>query len=105
LKSQIALIELNAEKAVELLITAKTIAEERGAKLQAQEIVKDQEQLNKQLGMWQQLQANNTSLSETIKQVPLENTINRIIKETIIEERDEITGKIIEYRKLFALKL
>jgi len=105
LKSQLALIELNAEKALELLITAKVLADEKGSILQAQGIVREQKQLNEQLGMWQQLQEENSSLVETIKQVPLENSIKRITRETIIENRDEKTGKIIEYRKLFSIKI
>jgi len=105
LKSQLALIELKAEKAYELLITAKTLADEKGSILQAQGIAKEQIQLNEQLSMWQQLQKEKSSLVETIKQVPLENSINRITKETLIESRDEKTGKIIEYRKLFSLKI
>ncbi|NHJ32096.1 MAG: tetratricopeptide repeat protein [Asgard group archaeon] len=105
LKSQLALIELKVEKALELLITAKTLAEEKGSTLQAQGIAKEQAQLKEQLSMWQQLQKENSSLVETIKQVPLENSIKRITRDTLIESRDEKTGKIIEYRKLFSLKI
>lgn len=105
LKSQLALIELKAEKALEYLMTAKTLASEKGSILQEENIIQEIDQLNKQLDMWKQLQAKNSPLTETIKQIPFDKTINRISKEAIVEERDEKTGKIIEYRKLFALKL
>ena len=42
---------------------------------------------------------------ETVKLAPLENTIQTIKEETVLEERDKESGKIIEYRKLFALKI
>ena len=42
---------------------------------------------------------------ETVKLTSLENTMQSIKQETVLEERDEETGKIIEYRKLFALKI
>ncbi|NHJ49491.1 MAG: tetratricopeptide repeat protein, partial [Asgard group archaeon] len=91
LKSQLALIESDAEKALEYLMTAKTLASEKGSTLQVENIVLEIEQLNKQLDMWKQLQAKSSPLTETIKQITLDKTINRISKETIIEERDENT--------------
>ena len=72
---------------------------------QSQEIALEQEQLKEKLNMWKELQEKKSPLIETIKQVPIEKTIDRIAKETIIEERDEQTGKVIEYRKLFVIKI
>ncbi|NPD90639.1 MAG: tetratricopeptide repeat protein [Asgard group archaeon] len=105
LKSQVVLLEYDAENAVKLLNSAKALAEEKGLQILIQGITKEQEQLEKQLGMWQQLQEKNTPLVETIKQVKLDNTVKRITRETALEKRDEKTGEIIEYRKLFTLKI
>ena len=57
------------------------------------------------MSMWNGFQKNNAPLAETIKQVPLEKTAKEITRDTLIEVRDEESGKIIEYRKLFALKI
>ncbi len=55
--------------------------------------------------MWNELQEQKAPLEETLKLVSLESTVDTIKKETILENRDKETGKIIEYRKLFALKI
>ena len=55
--------------------------------------------------MWEKLKIENAPLVETLKQVPLEENLKQITKDTSIEIRDEETGEIIEYRKLFALKI
>ena len=57
------------------------------------------------MSMWNGFQKNNAPLAETIKQVPLEKTAKEITRDTLIEVRDEESGKIIEYRKLFSLKI
>jgi hypothetical protein len=105
LQSQLALIELDAQKAIELLQKAQTIAEEINVELLKKEIRIDQEKIEKQMGMWNKLQEQKAPISETVKFVSLESTAKNIKQETVLEERDEETGKIIEYRKLFALKI
>jgi tetratricopeptide (TPR) repeat protein len=105
LKSQLALLEYDAKNALKLLNDAKALAEEKGLLLQIQGIAKEQEQLEKQLGMWQQLQEKKSPLVETIKQVKLDKVVKRITQETILEKRDEKTGEINEYRKLYTLKI
>ena len=57
------------------------------------------------MGMWNKLQERKAPLSETVKLISLESTVKNIKQETVLEEHDEETGKIIEYRKLFALKI
>ncbi len=90
---------------MESLNIARELAEEKGLKILIQGIIVEQEQLEKQLGMWQQLQEKKTPLVDTIKQVSLDKTVKRITRETILEKRDEKTGEVLEYRKLFALKI
>ena len=63
------------------------------------------EKINQQLSMLQEFQKQNAPISETVKLVSLENTAQSIKHETVLEERDQETGEIIEYRKLFSLKI
>ena len=105
LKSQLALVELNAEKAVELLITAKTLAEEKNLQLIVTNIQKEQAKLEQQQNMWNQLKEQKAPLKEALKEVHLDNSAKQLASETILEVRDERTGDVIEYRKLFSLKI
>ncbi|MHA1213048.1 MAG: hypothetical protein ACTSSH_11355, partial [Candidatus Heimdallarchaeota archaeon] len=105
LQSQIALVELDAKKAIELLQKAQVIAEEINVELLKKEIKEDQEQIEQQLSMWNKLQEQKAPLSETMKLVSLENSLKSIKQETVLEERDSETGEIVDYRKLFVLKL
>ncbi len=105
LQSQLALIELDAKKAIELLQKAKIIAEETKIKILMKGIKEDQEKIEQQLSMWNDLQKQKAPISETVKLVSLESSLKSIKQETVLEERDEQTGKLIEYRKLFALKI
>jgi hypothetical protein len=50
-------------------------------------------------------QEQNVPIDETVKLVSLENTTKSIKQETVLEKRDQETGEIIEYRKLFALRI
>ncbi|NHJ39844.1 MAG: tetratricopeptide repeat protein [Asgard group archaeon] len=104
LQSQLALVELNAEKAIELLEKAQIIADEFDLELLRKRIKEDQNKIEDQIGMWNKLQSQKAPINETIKHVSLESTVKNIKKDTILEERDE-SGLIIEYRKLFALKI
>ncbi|NPE09764.1 MAG: hypothetical protein GNW80_15900 [Asgard group archaeon] len=105
LKSQLALVELNAEKSVELLITAKTLAEEKNLDSILINIQDEQAKLKQQQNMWNRMKEQKTSLEETLKEVHLDNSVKQLAKETVIEVQDERTGGVIEYRKLFALKI
>jgi tetratricopeptide (TPR) repeat protein len=105
LQSQLALLELNAKEAITLLTKAHNLAKEKNIKRLTSQILKEQENLKKQVGMWEELKKEDASLVETLKQVPLEKTIKEITNETSIEIRDEKSSEIIEYRKLFALKI
>ncbi|MBK5112148.1 MAG: tetratricopeptide repeat protein [Candidatus Heimdallarchaeota archaeon] len=105
LKSQLALVELDAKKAVELLITAKTLAEEKNLQMIASNIREEQAKLDQQQNMWNRLTEQKAPLKDTLKEVHLDNRAKQLANETIVEVRDERTGDVIEYRKLFALKI
>jgi tetratricopeptide (TPR) repeat protein len=105
LQSQLALIKTNAKEAIKLLQKAQKIASKINVELLKKEIRDEQEIIEKQKSMWKKLQKLKAPLSDTVKLVSFESTIKNIKQKTILEERDEETGKIIEYRKLFALKI
>lgn len=105
LQSQLALIELDAKKAIELLQKAQIIAEEIEVDLLKNKIKEDREKIKQQLNMFHKLREQEPPLSETVKLASLENIVKSIAQETVLEERDKKTGQIIEYRKLFALKI
>jgi tetratricopeptide (TPR) repeat protein len=105
LQSQLSLIELDLAKAFEYLEKAQVIADELETELLKKKIQEDREIINQQLSKLQKFQEQKASISETVKLVSLEDTVKDIKQETILEERDEETGKVIEYRKLFALKI
>ncbi len=105
LQSQLALLELDAGKALALLEKAQIIADEIDVELLKQEIMKDKGKIEQQLGMWNNLQKEKPPIADRVKLVSLNNTMKDIAQETVLEDRDEETGKIIEYRKIFSLKL
>jgi len=105
LQSQLALIDMDAETAIELLKKAETIAVESKNEFLKEKVNEDREKINQQLAMLQNLQERKAPISETVKLASLVNTIQTIKEETVLEERDKESGKIIEYRKLFVLKL
>ncbi|NHJ39390.1 MAG: hypothetical protein FK731_05100 [Asgard group archaeon] len=105
LQAQLAMVELNVQQAIALLDNAQTIADEIDLELLKNEIKNDREKIDSQLTKVQQFQKQQAPISKKIKLVSLENTTQNIKRETVIEERDQETGEIIEYRKLFALKI
>jgi hypothetical protein len=105
LQSRLALIQLDPQRAIELLNKAQNIAEEIKVVLLKKKIEEDREKINQQLDMWNKLQEQKAPINETIKLISLESTAKNIKKDTVIEERDKESGKVIEYRKLFTLKL
>ncbi|NHJ31538.1 MAG: tetratricopeptide repeat protein [Asgard group archaeon] len=105
LQSQLALIELNAKKAIDLLDKAQVIAEEFDIEFYYVKLREDREKIENQLDMLRNLENQKSPLSEAIKLVSLENAVQKIKDETLVEERDKETGEIIEYRILFFLKI
>lgn len=105
LKSQLALVELDAEKAIELLVTAKTLAEDKNLRSIAVNVQEEQAKLEQQQNMWNRMTEQKAPLKETLKEVHLDSSAKKLASETILEVRDERTGDVIEYRKLFSLKI
>lgn len=105
LQSQIALVELDPQKALQLLSQALILSKDIGLKKLDSEIISEQKQINEQLKKWEGFKEEKTPFSEILKHVSLENGIKNISKEAVLEERDKKSGVIIEYRKLFALKI
>ncbi|MCK5047075.1 MAG: hypothetical protein KAS22_10885, partial [Candidatus Heimdallarchaeota archaeon] len=105
LKSQLALVELDAEKAVELLVTAKTLAKEKNLQFIVTNIQEEQAKLEQQQNMWNRMKEQKAPLKDALKEVHLDSSAKKLANETILEVRDERTGDVIEYRKLFSLKI
>jgi tetratricopeptide (TPR) repeat protein len=105
MQSQLALVELKVNEAIQFLDKAQAIAEDINNELLKNEIQKEREKIDQQLAMLQKFQEQKAPISETLKLVSLENTVESIKQEAVLEERDEETGKIIEYRKLFSLRI
>lgn len=105
LQSQLELVELNPKKAISLLDQAYVLAKEKGMHNLATEIENTQQEIKKRLGFWEELSTQKKSIDERLKHVPLINSVQRVSHEAVVEERDEKTGEVIEYRKLFALKI
>ena len=105
LQSQLALVELNPQKALQLLSQALIISKDKELEIFTEVLTLEQQKLNDQISKWEGFQEQKAPISETLKHVKLENGIKRISKETVLEVKDEETGKVIEYRKLFVLKI
>ena len=105
LQSQLALVELSPQKALQFLSQALIISKDKKLEKLTEEITSEQQKLIEQIAKWEGFQEKKAPISETLKHVKLENGIKRISKETVLEVKDEETGKVIEYRKLFVLKI
>ncbi|MHA1187010.1 MAG: tetratricopeptide repeat protein [Candidatus Heimdallarchaeota archaeon] len=104
LKSKIALVELNIKKALELLVTARTLAEDRNLELLVHQINRDEEKIKEQSSMWNKFQEENTPLKDLLQEVNLDTTAKEIVKDSILEVRDKKSEEPVEYRKLFSFK-
>ena len=69
------------------------------------ELKTELKKLEDQFDFWKKLSDKKQPLTETVKQISLENTIRRITHNTDIEIRDEKTGEVVQYRRLFDIKL
>ncbi|MHA1125656.1 MAG: tetratricopeptide repeat protein [Candidatus Heimdallarchaeota archaeon] len=105
LQSQLAIVELDINEAINLLDKAQKIAEEIDLELLKNEIKRDREKINHQLSILQKFQEQKAPLNEALKLVSLENSVKSVKRETVFEERDQETGEVIEYRKLFSIQL
>ena len=55
--------------------------------------------------MWIKFKEENAPISMTLKEIPIAKSVKELAQETLVEVRDEESDEIIEYRKLFALKI
>jgi len=104
LQSKLALIEYNEEKAKQLLVDAKTIAEKFGLERFAAEIEVEEITLEKQKEFWQTSKQKDELLTERLQHVDIPNAMKQMKEKTVLEERNEETGQFIGQQKLFAIK-
>ena len=88
LRSQVSLLKLDIKKSLDLLTTAKTIAEDKGLTILVQKIEEEQKNVENQIEIWEKFQVEEAPLAETSKEIKLENTRKDIVKETIMGVRD-----------------
>lgn len=105
LKAQIALVELKPEKAKEILTQAIEIAKEKKQQASEEELIDELKQLEDQFDFWMKLSEKKQPLAESVKHVSLGNAIKKMTQTTDIEVRDEKSGEIIEYRRLFEISI
>jgi hypothetical protein len=105
LQASFALLEFNIGKAKQILEETLSFAQDKEMQKSIMEIEHDLEALEKQSKLLADLQKENSPITNTLKHVKLANGIKKISQETNVEIRDEESGKVIEYRKLFALKI
>ena len=85
LKSQLALVRLDLEKARNLLIQAQVIAEEKGLEKLARKISNEHDQLLEQLDLWEELIAKDVSIAERVKVANLEELVGWMARKREIE--------------------
>ena len=105
LQSQLALAELNLKDARELLAQARTIAEDKGLDKLTQDIITDQENLEKQLEMWLEMIDRKASIFETIDHVSIEETLKNISKEKTLSRLEGKKDESLIFKKLFSIKM
>jgi hypothetical protein len=105
LQYQLNLAELDVSEAQKNLSKANTISKDKGFSKLANDISQELNKLNNQLSMWKDFAKNKKPLEEALKHLTLENGIKELTKETYLEERDNKTGEIVDYKILFTLKL
>ncbi len=91
LSSQLALIRLDLGKARNLLKQAQIIADKKGLERLARKISSEHDQLLGQLGQWEELIANDASITERVKVASLKELIGRMARrrEIKIDEQED----------------
>jgi uncharacterized protein (DUF3084 family) len=105
LQANLALLELNYGLAKEILEKIVVDAEKKGLQKTVTDVKRDLQELEKHSNLWEKLRKENSPIITTLKHVALEQSVKRIRKDTTIEIRDEKTDEIIDYQKLFSLKI
>jgi len=91
LKAQLALVRLDLRETRDLLIQAQLTAEERGLERLARKISGEHDQLLEQLDQWEELIANDASITERVKIANLEELVGWMARkrEIIIDEKED----------------
>ena len=105
LLSQLALAELDADKAKEYLVMSSNISKDKGLIKLANDISKKQQQLEKQIIEWQRFIDQEKPLVETLKHLSLFNGIHQIAREASIELADRTDDKEVRHKKIFDFKI
>ncbi len=105
LKSQIALLVFDIQKARELLEAALRISQEKRIGKLTVEIINEQIEIEEKISIWEKLQKLDAPLIETLKHVHLLNNIVEINQKTATVKSCGGDKNVIEYRKLFSLKI
>jgi len=104
LQSKLALLEYQEEKAKELLLEAKTRAEQYNLPKFIAEIEAERKILEEQVKLWQTSKKKEEPLKERLEHIGISKSMKDMKEKTVIEERNKETGQFIGQQKLFAIK-
>jgi tetratricopeptide (TPR) repeat protein len=105
LRAQLSLAELNLKDAQILLDQARVFAEGKDLKKLEQDIISDQEKLEKQLEMWRGMMQRKVPVHEALDYVSIDEILQKIGKEKTISSIEGEKDETMMFKKLFALKL
>ncbi len=105
LRAQLALAELNLKDAQILLDQARVFAEGKGLNKLNQDIITDQEKLEKQLEMWRGMMQRKAPVHEALEHVSIDEILQKIGKEKTLSSIEGEKDETMMFKKLFALKL
>ncbi|MFX0170670.1 MAG: tetratricopeptide repeat protein [Candidatus Hodarchaeota archaeon] len=102
LQSKLALIELDVERADELLIQAHNIAEDKGLNILARKVMYEHESIQSQLQKWEIIIKKNPSKREMINITNLDDLLDRMVRKTVSvlsKEEKDILDKVVLKQK------
>jgi tetratricopeptide (TPR) repeat protein/predicted amidohydrolase len=102
LQSKLALVELDVDRARELLAQAYTIAEEKGLHMLARTVAHERDLLQSQLSKWKHIIEQNPSRQEMIDLTQLDGLLEQMIQKTMTKlskEEKKILGEEAPRRK------
>lgn len=100
LKSKLSLLELDTERAQNLLNQAKELAEENDLQQLLTKILDEQFLLHEQLSRWESLQNQKLSIKERINLIQLEDLLDRMIHKRFYQKQEEIIEYAAEAQQL-----
>ncbi|UCC18498.1 MAG: hypothetical protein JSV62_10325, partial [Promethearchaeota archaeon] len=84
LRGKLALIQMNLGSARQLFTKAERIADEHGLHLLARTISNEHDKLLKQLKKWEDLRKDKSSVSERLKYVEIDKTLNHMMRKQML---------------------